>query len=79
MTVTALREKLHHCIDEADEKKLELIYSFFEEDFTGIPNAWDDPAFVEEMKSRIEEIESGADKGRDWNEIFEEVKATYAR
>ncbi len=79
MTITAIREKLHHYIDSADDKKLEFLNAIFEDEFIDSSDLWNDPAFLNEMKSRIDEFESGVDKGRDWNEILEEVKITYGR
>lgn len=73
-----MKMKIKSHFNEMAENKLKLADTVYNEQLIRIPGAWDDSAFLSEMKSRIEEFESGADQGRDWTEIFDEVKSTYA-
>lgn len=79
MIATTMREQLHDYIDEVDDKKLGFLLAIFEDVSLGSSDLWSDPAFLNEIKSRIKELESGANKGRDWNEILKEIKLAYQR
>lgn len=69
MTTAALREKLHDFINTADDKKVETIYSIFEDQIAEKYNHWEDEDFLKEIKSRLDEFESGKVKGIPWEEV----------
>ena len=63
MAIATIREKLHHYIDVADDKKVKAIFTVMENDITETLNLWEDEDFVNEMNNRLEELESGKVKG----------------
>ncbi|MDB5016147.1 MAG: hypothetical protein JWQ84_979 [Mucilaginibacter sp.] len=69
MTTAALREKLHDFINTADDKKVETIYSIFEDQIAEKYDHWEDEDFLKEIKSRLDEFESGKVKGIPWEEV----------
>lgn len=69
MTTAALREKLHDFINTVDDKKVETIYSIFEDQIAEKYDHWEDEDFLKEIKSRIDDFESGNDKGLSWDEV----------
>ena len=77
MTTSAIRERLHTCLDVATDKKLRAIYTLIEDDMPekGVAlSHWDDPEFVAEMNRRVAEMESGADKGKSWEEVKTSIR-----
>jgi len=63
-----LKQKLHHYIDTAQEKKLKAIYVMVEEEIETY-NHWEDAAFVKEMNRRVKDFETGKTKGYTWDEV----------
>jgi len=47
-----LKEKLHHFIEIAQEKKLKAIYSLVEDEIKNTDDNWEDAVFVAEMSRR---------------------------
>ncbi|HTH83228.1 MAG TPA: hypothetical protein VL490_09850 [Mucilaginibacter sp.] len=69
MTTAAIREKLHEYINEADDKKVEAIYTLLEDQ---IAPAWEwseDEEFLAELDERYKRWEDGTDKGRSIDEV----------
>ncbi|MBD1363902.1 addiction module protein [Mucilaginibacter sp. ZT4R22] len=73
MITTAIREKLHDYINEADDAKIKVLYSMMEIDFEEKVSSWEDEDFLEELDRRKAEFESGKVRGSTW----EEIKAKY--
>lgn len=74
-----LKEKLHVYIDNAKGKQLKNILSMVEEEEEIYEvkkkyDHWDDPEFVKEMDRRMEDFDSGNDKGVPWDEVQKEVR-----
>lgn len=69
MTTTALRGKLHELIDTMDDEKVEAIYSIFEGQLIEQSKWWEDEEFVAELEQRVNDVESGKDKGFTWEEV----------
>ena len=74
-----LKEKLHEYIDNAKGKQLKNILFMVEEESAEYAikkkyDHWDDPEFVKEMDRRMEDLESGKDKGVPWQEVQKEVR-----
>lgn len=74
-----LKDKLHEYIDNAKGKQLMNILSIVEEEQEEYitkrkTDHWDDPEFVKEMDRRMEDLESGKDKGIPWEEVQEEIR-----
>ena len=67
MTTQAIRERLHHFIDEADEKQLKNIFALIE-DHAVVANWWEDDAFVAELDERVRRYEQGIDRAYTWEE-----------
>ncbi len=73
-----LKEKLHEYIENAKGKQLKNILSMVEEESEIYEvkkkrDHWDDPEFVKEMDRRVEEFESGKDKGVPWEQVHAEA------
>lgn len=69
MTIATKRKKLQEFIGTADDKKVEAMFSIMEGEIKGSYDHWEDEEFVAEMKSRIDDFESGVDKGLSWEEV----------
>ena len=74
-----INEKLHEFIDNAKGKQLKNILSMVEEqseiyEVKKKYDHWDDPEFVKEMDRRMEDLETGKDKGVSWEEVQKEVR-----
>lgn len=68
MSLTEIREQLHKYIDQADDKKIQAIYTMVEDDIHHT-DVWNDESFVYELEKRVAEIESGEVKGHTWEEV----------
>ncbi|HEY2581338.1 MAG TPA: addiction module protein [Mucilaginibacter sp.] len=74
MSTDAIREKLHNFIDTVDDKKIEAIFSIFEDQLGEPYNWWEDDEFVADLEQRVKDIETGKDKGVTWDEIKMKTK-----
>lgn len=52
MKTTELRQKLHHYIEVAEEKKLKAIFTMVEDEINDTYDLWQDESFVAELRSR---------------------------
>jgi ABC-type sulfate transport system substrate-binding protein len=78
MTTQAIRERLHEYIRFADDKKLEAIYTMVEDDIAEELALWENEAFLQEMKSRVDDFESGKIQGISWQDVKEKAKSIKA-
>jgi hypothetical protein len=69
MTTAAIREKLYDYIKEADDKKIEAIYSLFEDQMAPAANWWEDEDVVAELDERVRRLEEGIDPGFSIDEV----------
>ena len=74
MTITAIREKLHHYIDVAGDKKIEAIFTVMENDIVESLDLWEDDDFVNEMTRRIEDFEKNDIQCLTWDEVKEKAR-----
>ena len=71
MTTTAIRARLYDYIRTADDKKIENIYSLFEDQMAPAVDWAEDEDFIAELDERVRRYEAGLDK----TYTMEEVKA----
>jgi len=69
MMTAAIREKLRNFINTADDKQVKAVYSIFEDEMAEKYDPWEDEGFLKELKSRIDDIESGRVEGISWEEV----------
>jgi len=62
MKTHELKEKLHHYIETAGDKKLKAIYTMVEEEIEETNNYWEDEGFVSELERREKEYLNGNSK-----------------
>ena len=62
MDTRELRQKLHHYIENAEEKKLQAIYSMVEDEIKEAYNHWDDEDFVTVLQEREQAYLNGTSK-----------------
>ena len=63
MTIVEIRNKLHHYIDTAPEKKVKAIFTLVEDEIDETLINWEDEKFVEELKNREANYLTGKNKG----------------
>ncbi|MES2113230.1 MAG: hypothetical protein V4577_31050 [Bacteroidota bacterium] len=63
MTTTAIRDRLHTYISEADDDRIKNIYDLFEDQMSPEKDWSEDEAFVAELNERVHRWETGEDKG----------------
>ncbi len=78
MTTTAKRNKLLELIETMDAKKIEAIYTFFEENIEGqqrkYADHWQDKSFVAEMDHRYNEYINGHTKLLSLDEVEQKAR-----
>ncbi|MDN5285163.1 MAG: hypothetical protein JWR38_1437 [Mucilaginibacter sp.] len=74
MSTETIRERLHEYIRFADDKKVEAIYTMVENEITEELDLWEDKAFLNELKNRIDEYESGKINGSAWAEVKQKAR-----
>ena len=62
MKTVELKEKLHHYIETAQEKKLKAIYMMVEEEIEETYDYWKDKNFVAELQRREKSYLNGTSK-----------------
>jgi putative addiction module component (TIGR02574 family) len=77
MTTTAKREKLLKMINAADDQQVKAVYSIFEDQLAEKYDHWEDEEFLKELKSRLDDIESGNDEGLSWEEVKMKARAEF--
>lgn len=81
MTAAVIRERLYDYIRDADDKKVEAIYTLLEDQIAE-PFAWsEDKEFVSDLNERVSRYEAGIDRGQTWDELeasIAELKAKRA-
>ena len=65
------RQLLHQYIDNANNHDVDTLFDYIDNGMNpDLPyNKWEDPEFVQEMDKRVNELESGLDKGYTWDEV----------
>lgn len=63
MTTTEIRNKLHHYIDTAQERKVKAIFTMVEDEIDEPSLNWEDEKFIEELKTREANYLNGKNKG----------------
>ena len=62
MSTVEIRQKLHHYIETAHDKKLKAIYAMVEDEIGETYDYWNDAAFVAELQRRERTYLSGSAK-----------------
>jgi hypothetical protein len=62
MESVELRQKLHHYIENAEERKLQAIFTMVEDEINEYYNHWDDEDFVNELHEREQAYLNGTAK-----------------
>lgn len=63
MTTSTIREKLYDYIRVADDKKVKAIYTMLEDEITETNEWWKNNAFIKELDTRLNNLETGKDNG----------------
>ncbi len=74
MNSTEIRQKLHHYIEIAQDKKLKAIYTIVEDEIEKPLNPWDDPEFVDLVERREQSYLNGTAKTYSWEEVQKRAK-----
>lgn len=62
MKTEKIKQRLHHYIETANEKKLKAIYTMVEEEIEETNDLWNDEEFVAELEKREKEHLNGTAK-----------------
>lgn len=73
MSTLSIRQKLHHYIETAKDKKVKAIFAMVEDDIEDVSIIWTDE-FVNELNQRILDFEKGKVKGRTWLEVKKKAR-----
>lgn len=68
MTTAAIRKKLHHYIETAQDKKVKAIFAMVEDEIKEDNVNWTDD-FLEQLNKRTNDYESGKINGRSWEDV----------
>ncbi len=68
MNTVAIRQKLHHYIETAKDKKVKAIFAMVEDEIEAGAVVWTDE-FLNELNKRANDFENGKVKGRTWGEV----------
>ncbi len=67
--VKSLDKEINYYLDHLNTKQKKVVLSVVKTFANEEENWWDDESFVKEMDRRVEELESGKDKGLSWEEV----------
>ncbi|MCI0750736.1 MAG: hypothetical protein L0Y35_02765 [Flammeovirgaceae bacterium] len=73
MNTAVIREKLHHYIETAKDKKVKAIFAMVEEEIEKSEGIWTDD-FLKELNRRKSDFETGNTPGRSWHEVKKTAK-----
>jgi putative addiction module component (TIGR02574 family) len=74
METEVIRERLQEYIRFADDKKVAAIYTMVESEIQDELDLWEDQDFLNEMKNRVDEYESGRVEGIPWEEVKKKAR-----
>ncbi len=75
MSTADIRQKLHHYIETAQDKKVKAIFNLVEDELEETYDHWNDKAFVTELQRREESYLNGTAKTYTAAQTFARVKA----
>ena len=75
MSTVSIRQKLHHYIETAQDKKVKALFTMVEDEIGKDHEIWTDE-FITELNKRIADFESGKVKGRSWKEVKQRARQT---
>ncbi|MDO3642517.1 MAG: hypothetical protein ACTHMI_01835 [Mucilaginibacter sp.] len=78
MSTETIRERLREYIGFADDKKVQAMYTMVEDEIVQELDLWQDKDFLEELKSRLDDIDSGIDEGMTWDEVKTKARSELA-
>lgn len=79
MNTTDIRQKLHHYIETAQDKKVKAIYAMVEDEIQETYDYWNDEEFLSELRRRQESYISGKAKTYTLSETMSEIKQAIKR
>jgi putative addiction module component (TIGR02574 family) len=74
METETIRERLQEYIRFADDKKVAAIYTMVESEIVEELNLWEDKDFLNEMKNRVDDYESGKATTLSLDEFKEKIR-----
>jgi hypothetical protein len=69
MITTAMRERLHDYVNEADDQQIKAIYEIFEDQLSPVVAWMEHEEFVAELNERVRRWEEGIDRGIPIDEV----------
>ncbi len=72
MKTEQIKQKLHRCIETAEEKKLKAIYTMVEEEIEETNELWNDEEFVAELVQREKKYLNGSAKTYSLKNLLQE-------
>lgn len=73
MTTAAIRQKLYEYIRFADDKKVKAIYTVVASEANNNSEWWEDKKLLEKVIKTDNDMESGKDKGINWEDAKKQL------
>jgi hypothetical protein len=74
MSTVAIRKKLHHYIETAQDKKVKAIFTMVEDEIGETYDRWNDEAFLAELLRREESYLNGTAKTYTPEQVFAKAR-----
>ncbi len=73
MTAAAIRQKMYEYIRFADERKVKAIYTIVADEANDIAEWWEDQKLLEKVARADADMQSGRDKGINWQDAKKQL------
>lgn len=73
MKSAEIRERLHHYINSAEDKKVKAFYTIIEQELNNEQEIWDNPEVLKELNKRSKDYHQGKVTGKSWKDVKKKI------